>query len=89
MSVLHARIVQHGGQGHRLAHGPGAQVHPYATPATPMVMPAAEYHYLYPGGAGFYQSIYPSVVAAADPNAVPWPAMTTGATGPVIPAGRP
>jgi len=88
MSVLHARIVKHGGQG-QVLHGPGVAVHPYATPATPMVMPAAEYHYLHTGGVGFYQSIYPSVVATGDPNAVPYPAFTAGATGGVVPAGRP
>lgn len=82
MSVLHARIIQHGAQGHAMGG-----THPYATTATPMVMPHSEISY--DGTAGYYQDLYPSPVATGDVNAVPYLTVVGHTAPPTIPAGRP
>lgn len=85
MSVLHSRIIRHGGQGNM---GLALQNHhPAGTRATPMVMPLARVTYL--AGTGFYETIYPSPPAAGDPNAVPLATVAPGVWGHVIPAGHP
>lgn len=79
MSILHSRIVAHGGQGQTAA------THPVGTPATQMVMPMALVTYA--GSTGYYESLYPSPPATADPNHVPLASTTEGTWGRVVPAG--
>ena len=81
MSILHSRIVQHGGQ------GATAQTHPWGTGQTRTVTPA--HAITYQRGTGYYQSIYPSKMATGDVNAVPVAVFTEGGYGSVVPAGRP
>lgn len=85
MSVLHSRIIRHGGQG-RAREAAGSN-HPYGTGATPMIMPALHIHL--EEGTGYYQTLYPSQTATADTNHVPVATMTSGGFGQVIPAGQP
>jgi len=81
MSVMHSRIVAHGGQGQN------APSHPFGTSMTPMVMPLAAVTYY--AGTGYYESLYPSQPATADPNHVPLASVAPGTFGRVAPAGRP
>lgn len=85
MSVLHARIVRHGGQG--TAAQAAGENHPYGTGQTIMVNPAWAVHY--DGTVGYYQTLYPSMVASADPNHVPIATMSAGGFGTTVPAGQP
>jgi hypothetical protein len=80
VSILHSRIVRHGGQ------GVTAPTLPYGTRATPMVMPLAVVSYNW--GTGYYQDLYPSPPATGDVNAVPIAATMKGPWGEVMPAGH-
>jgi len=80
MSILHSRIIAHGGQGNATA-----ATHPAGTRATLMVMPLAQV--TYSAGTGYYESLYPSPPATADPNHVPLASVTQGTWGRVVPAG--
>lgn len=86
MSILHSRIVQHGGD-HRQAQAAAKGFHPYGTPQTPMVMPHHEV--MLTAGTGLYQDLYPVQPATGDVNAVPFAALAPGSFGTVHPAGRP
>ena len=79
MSNLHSRIVGQGGQGSQAA------THPVGTPSTQMVMPMALVTYR--GTSGYYESLYPSPPATADPNHVPLASASEGTWGRVVPAG--
>ena len=82
MSVLHNRIINNAAFPEL---GPDYS-HPYATQATPMVMPLALVDY---GGAGAtYQDLH-VVPATGDVNAVPFAVVAPGSFGMVVPAGRP
>lgn len=84
MSVLHRRIMAHDG-----GQSPGAAVHPYGTPSTPMTMPLAFVHYGTDEQA-VYGTVHPlvaadgAVIAGASHRhaAAPHPGM-------VVPAGKP
>lgn len=84
MSVLHNRIMQHGG-----GTAPGPQLHPYGTAATPMAMPAMTVDYC-PDWQVLYGTAQPlitadgAVIAARTHRAAAAPHI--GAT---VPAGRP
>lgn len=78
MSILHSRIIAHGGIG-QLA------VHPAVTPATPMIMPLARI--TYNAGTGFYEDLFPSPLAFGDPNAAPIASAPAGSFGKVVAAG--
>lgn len=79
MSVLHDRIMTQGQA--------GPEMHPVSTPATPMVMPAAEYHYNREDFSARYGT--PEPYWTADVNAAPIAARDFGTWGRVAPAGRP
>jgi hypothetical protein len=86
MSVLHSRIITHAGTGAPARAAQGGY-HPYGSQATPMVMPLATV--TYEAGTGFYDELYPSQPATADPNHVPMATIANGQHGEVRPAGRP
>jgi hypothetical protein len=81
VSILHSRIVRHGGQGGTVT------LHPYGTPATPMVMPHWEVDWNH--GTGVYRDLSPALPATGDVNAVPLASVAPGTWGAVHPAGRP
>jgi len=78
MSILHSRIIQHGGMG-------TIGVHPAVTPATPMIMPIVRVTYY--DGVGYYEDLFPSPPATADPNHVPLASSPAGTWGKVVAAG--
>jgi hypothetical protein len=81
VSILHSRIIRHGGQQPGNGH-PG----PAVMPETPHVMPLALVSYQW--GTGYYQDLYPSQLASGDVNAVPLAVTMRGPWGEVMPAGR-
>lgn len=68
MSILHSRIVAHGGSGRDVAAA--RDMHPWGTGATVVTLPSAML-VEYAPYVGTYQDIYPSPAAYADPNAAP------------------
>lgn len=85
MSILHSRIIAHGGQGRSQQATSGN--HPVGTRATPMIMPSFKVHY--DAGTGYYQTISPAYPATGDVNAVPLATLEPGSWGKVAPAGHP